>query len=59
MERVINKVTSARFLIAVGTTAVFCTLAIKGQISGEAFTGITGLVIGYYFNKEHTGTNKE
>ena len=48
-ERIILKITSAKFLVTVAVTSVFCVLALKGQISAEAFTGIAGSVITSYF----------
>lgn len=52
MQRLINKVTSARFLMSIGITTVLCIMAVRGDVSSEAFIGIAGTVIGYYFNKD-------
>lgn len=52
MDRIISKITSARFLISVGISTVLCILALKGDINSEAFIGIAGIIVGYYFNKE-------
>ena len=51
LRRVIAKITSARWLIAISTTGTFCYLAIQGALQAETITGIVGIVIGYYFNK--------
>ena len=51
LRRVIAKITSARWLIAISTTGTFCYLAIQGALQAETVTGIVGIVIGYYFNK--------
>lgn len=48
-ERIINKITSAKFLVTIAITGVFCALALEGKIGAEAFTGIAGSVITSYF----------
>lgn len=58
LQRVITKVTSARWLIAISTTGTFCYLAIQGTLQAETITGIVGIVIGYYFNKTANNDTK-
>ena len=58
LRRVIAKITSARWLIAISTTGTFCYLAIQGALQAETITGIVGIVIGYYFNKTSNNNTK-
>lgn len=58
LRRVINKITSARWLIAISTTGTFCYLSIQGALQAETVTGIVGIVIGYYFNKTSNNNTK-
>ncbi len=48
MDRLLNKITSARWLIAVIMTIVFAVLAIKNTIITEFIT----MVIAFYFSKD-------
>lgn len=57
LNRIILKMTSARWLIAVTTTGTFCYLAVQGTLQAETITGIVGIVIGYYFNKTNENKN--
>lgn len=51
MERILAKVTSARWLIAVIMTIVFAVLAFTNRLSTE-FISIYTMIIAFYFNKE-------
>lgn len=51
LTRIINKVTSARWLIAVIMTIVFAVLSFTNKISSEFITIYT-MVIAFYFNKQ-------
>lgn len=51
MERILAKVTSARWLIAVIMTIVFAVLAFTNRLSTEFITIYT-MVIAFYFGKE-------
>ncbi|ACD23416.1 putative membrane protein [Clostridium botulinum B str. Eklund 17B (NRP)] len=51
MDRLLNKITSARWLIAVIMTIVFAVLAIKNIITTEFITIYT-MVIAFYFSKD-------
>ncbi|WP_202905398.1 hypothetical protein [Clostridium botulinum] len=51
MERVLNKITSARWLIAVVMTIVFAGLAFTNRLSTEFIT-VYVVIINYYFYKE-------
>ncbi|KFX55836.1 membrane protein [Clostridium botulinum] len=51
MERVLNKITSARWLIAVVMTIVFAVLAFTNRLSTEFIT-VYVVIINYYFYKE-------
>ncbi|AJF29672.1 membrane protein [Clostridium botulinum] len=51
MDRLLNKITSARWLIAVIMTIVFAVLAITNTITTEFITIYT-MVIAFYFSKD-------
>lgn len=51
MERLLSKITSARWLISVIMTIVFAVLAITDRLSTEFITIYT-MVIAFYFSKE-------
>lgn len=51
MERILKKITSARWLIATILTVVFSVLAIRNTLSTEFITIYT-MVIAFYFSKE-------
>ncbi|KEH93067.1 membrane protein [Clostridium botulinum C/D str. BKT12695] len=58
MERILNKITSARWLIAVIMTLVFAILAIKNNLSTEFITIYT-MVIAFYFSKDRKNNEKD
>ncbi|MBY6916069.1 hypothetical protein [Clostridium botulinum] len=51
MDRLLNKITSARWLIAVIMTMVFAVLAIRNTITTEFITIYT-MIIAFYFSKD-------
>lgn len=51
MERILSKITSARWLIAVIMTIVFAILAIRNTLNTEFITIYT-MVIAFYFSKD-------
>ncbi|WP_164468541.1 MULTISPECIES: hypothetical protein [Clostridium] len=51
MDRLLNKITSARWLIAVIMTIVFAVLAFTNRLSTEFIT-VYVVIINYYFYKE-------
>lgn len=51
MSRVLTKITSARWLIAVIMTIVFAVLAVKNTLNTE-FVTIYTMVIAFYFSKD-------
>ncbi|NFH88621.1 hypothetical protein FDA33_00035 [Clostridium botulinum] len=58
MDRLLNKITSARWLIAVIMTIVFAVLAFTNRLSTEFITIYT-MVIAFYFSKEREKEIKE
>lgn len=56
MERILSKVTSARWLIAVIMTIVFAGLAFTNRLTTDFITIYT-MVIAFYFSKERTNDN--
>ena len=50
-ERIILKITSARWLIAILLSLTLCYLAITDKVDADIFVPIVTLAIGYYFNK--------
>ncbi|MHB7978921.1 hypothetical protein CF067_00945 [Clostridium sporogenes] len=57
MDRVLRKITSARWLIAVIMTIVFAILSIKNTINIEFITIYT-MVIAFYFSKDRKEVGK-
>lgn len=51
LERIILKLTSARFLIAIILTIVFAILVIN-KITTNEFTTIYAMIVTYYFAKD-------
>ncbi|MGL4108309.1 hypothetical protein [Clostridium sp. LP20] len=51
-ERLIRKLTSARFLMSIILTAVLSYMAIRGTITGEQFVPLVTMVIAFYFTKD-------
>ncbi|NFO46519.1 hypothetical protein FDB40_06240 [Clostridium botulinum] len=51
IDRLLNKITSARWLIAVIMTIVFAVLAFTNRLSTEFITIYT-MVIAFYFSKD-------
>ncbi|MCW6059793.1 hypothetical protein LAV35_03525 [Clostridium sporogenes] len=51
MDRMLRKITSARWLIAVIMTIVFSVLAIKNTLNTEFITIYT-MVVAFYFSKD-------
>lgn len=56
MNRIINKITSARWLIAVIMTVVFAVLAFTDRLSTDFITIYT-MVIAFYFSKDRKELN--
>ena len=52
-ERIILKITSARWLIAILLSSTLCYLALAGKVDADIFVPIVTLAIGYYFNKDN------
>lgn len=57
MNRVLTKITSARWIIAVILTIVFAILAINNTLDTEFITIYT-MVIAFYFSKERKEQSK-
>ncbi|NEZ72126.1 hypothetical protein EXM36_17260 [Clostridium botulinum] len=57
MDRVLNKITSARWLIAVIMTIVFAILAIRNTLNTEFITIYT-MIIAFYFSKDRKKQTK-
>ncbi|NFO72183.1 hypothetical protein FDC51_18915 [Clostridium botulinum] len=57
MDRVLKKITSARWLIAVIMTIVFAILAIRNTLNTEFITIYT-MVIAFYFSKDRKEVDK-
>lgn len=51
LDRIINKLTSGRFLITIILTVVFAVLAIGNRLSTEFLTIYT-MLVAFYFGKE-------
>lgn len=51
-ERLIRKLTSARFLMSIILTVVLSYMAINETITGEQFVPLVTMVIAFYFTKD-------
>ena len=60
LERIVQKLTSARFVIALLLSVTFAVLALQGKLTTE-FTTIYTAVTVFYFtrDRENTSTNKD
>ena len=60
LERIVNKLTSARFVIALLLSITFAILALRGNLTTE-FTTIYTAVTVFYFtrDRESANTNKD
>lgn len=56
LNRIINKLLSARFIVVILLTLAFCYMTITSNVTTE-FTTIYIVVINYYFYKERNTTN--
>lgn len=54
----INKLLSAKWLISILTTLVFCYLSIVQTISAEQFMTVFVMVVGFYFGQSVGSKNK-
>lgn len=59
MERLIRKLTSARFLMSIILTIVLSYMAITETISGEQFVPLVTMVIAFYFTKDKSMQKEE
>ncbi|MBO0575087.1 hypothetical protein EXQ42_09420 [Clostridium botulinum] len=57
MDRILKKITSARWLIAIIMTIVFAILAIKNTLNTEFITIYT-MVVAFYFSKDRKEQDK-
>ncbi|HID0817780.1 TPA: hypothetical protein ACXNW8_003497 [Clostridium botulinum] len=57
MDRILNKIMSARWLIAVIMTIVFAILAIRNTLNTEFITIYT-MVVAFYFSKDRKEQDK-
>lgn len=51
-ERIVKKLTSARFLMAIIFTLVISYMAITGTITGEQFVPLATMVVTFYFSRD-------
>lgn len=60
LERIVQKLTSARYVIALLLSVTFAVLALQGKLTTE-FTTIYTAVTVFYFtrDRESTSTNKD
>lgn len=58
MKQKISKLIDVKSIVTLVLTALFCVLAIKGNISQEVQT-IYLMIIAFYFGTQHEKNNKE
>jgi len=56
---IVNKIFSARFIMALMFSATACVAMIHGKLSVEAFMALAGTVISGYFNKDEAKLKTE
>ena len=54
----VEKIFSAKFLMALMFSATACFAMMKGTLSVEAFMALAGTAVSGYFNKEEKGLTK-
>lgn len=59
MNRLLTKLTSARFLMAIIFTLVTSYLAINGTITGEQFIPLATMIIAFYFTRDKAPYNEK
>ena len=52
VNRILDKLFSARYIITILLTITFCYLAVKEKIGVEAFAAIFGIIIRDYFERK-------
>lgn len=55
--KIISNLLKVKSILSIMFSSTTCYLAIKGDISIEAFIGITASIITYYFNKDKGSEN--
>ncbi|WP_010295830.1 hypothetical protein [Clostridium senegalense] len=58
MDRILRKITSARWIIAIVMTIVFSIMAVRNTLNTEFITIYT-MVIAFYFSKDRKEVDKE
>ena len=57
-NKVIDKITSGRFIITVMLSAVYAYIAIKGQVTTE-LNATYMMVVAFYFTKQRSPSDKD
>lgn len=52
MKERLNKLLTVKSIVTIALTVVFCTLAVKGEISAQMFMTIFTTVIAFYFGTQ-------
>lgn len=52
LKTIVDKLTSARFVVTIGLVLTACILAFKGSFPMEAFTGLVTLAVRDYFMRD-------
>lgn len=59
MKERLSKLVNVKSIVTVLLTIVFCTLALRGTVSGQEFLTIFTIVIGFYFGTQHEKKKEE
>lgn len=59
MKEKLSRLLTVKSIVTLALTAVFCVLAITGEISGTAFLTIFTTVIAFYFGTQSEKKNSE
>lgn len=58
MKERLQKLLAVKSIVTLALTAVFCVLAITGEISGQNFLTIFTTIIAFYYGTQHEKANK-
>ena len=59
MDRILTKITSARWLIAIMVTIFFGYMIFTNKVDSNVFIPVFTMIIGYYFGKDRDSKTKE
>lgn len=58
-SKILRKILSARFCIAMLLTITFCWITIDGKVKADVFVPVLVMVLNFYFYKKRGETNEK